>query len=182
MLMNGDEPWFFSQVCSNKRLAGNRREIRRLRVVLGVLCDMPLSDDESFLPRDAMHPRYQPWACVRPCPCLSQAGVLLKRQNLGSLKQHHTWQLARFQLTRRIARSLGDSWASCVFYDGPPSTQRKRDVMLSTCFISSTLLFGSDHLCRPKRKHSKFENHIFLGEAIMLYVQYLWCDIFWKLE
>ena len=31
------------------------------------------------------------------------------------------WQLARFQLTRRIARSMGDSWASCfmlvnVFY------------------------------------------------------------------
>jgi len=25
------------------------------------------------------------------------------------------WQLARFQLTRRIARSLGDSWASCVY-------------------------------------------------------------------
>ena len=25
------------------------------------------------------------------------------------------WQLARFQLTRRIARSLGDSWASCTF-------------------------------------------------------------------
>jgi len=24
------------------------------------------------------------------------------------------WQLARFQLTRRIARSLGDSWASCI--------------------------------------------------------------------
>jgi len=23
------------------------------------------------------------------------------------------WQLARFQLTRRIARSIGDSWASC---------------------------------------------------------------------
>ena len=103
--------------------------------------------------------------CVCPCPCLSQAGVLLKRQNLGSPKQHHTWQLARFQLTRRIARSLGDSWASCVFYDGPPSTQRKRDVMLSTCFISSTSLFGSDHLCRPKRKHSKFENHIFFRRS-----------------
>ena len=45
-----------------------------------------------FLPRDAMHPRYQPWACVRLClcPCLSQAGVLLKRQNVGSHKQHHT--------------------------------------------------------------------------------------------
>jgi len=25
------------------------------------------------------------------------------------------WQLARFQLTRRIAQSLGDSWASCCF-------------------------------------------------------------------
>ena len=25
------------------------------------------------------------------------------------------WQLARFQLTRRIARSVGDSWASCTF-------------------------------------------------------------------
>ena len=25
------------------------------------------------------------------------------------------WQLARFQLARRIARSLGDSWASCTF-------------------------------------------------------------------
>jgi len=42
----------------------------------------------SFLPRDAMHPRYYPWACVRLsvclclCPCLSQAGVLLKRQNV----------------------------------------------------------------------------------------------------
>jgi len=26
------------------------------------------------------------------------------------------WQLARFQLTRRIARYLGDSWASCILY------------------------------------------------------------------
>jgi len=25
------------------------------------------------------------------------------------------WQLARFQLTQRIARSLGDSWASCLY-------------------------------------------------------------------
>ena len=28
--------------------------------------------------------------CVRPCLCLSQVGVLLKRQNVGSHKQHHT--------------------------------------------------------------------------------------------
>jgi len=27
------------------------------------------------------------------------------------------WQLARFQLTRRIARSVGDSWASCPYID-----------------------------------------------------------------
>jgi len=48
----------------------------------------------DFLPRDAMHPRYQPWACVCPsvCPSVrpSQAGVLLKRLNVGSHKQHHT--------------------------------------------------------------------------------------------
>ena len=29
-----------------------------------------------------------------------------------------TWQLARFQLTRHIARSLGDSWASCHIWHG----------------------------------------------------------------
>jgi len=29
------------------------------------------------------------------------------------------WQLARFQLRRRIARSLGDSWASCFYYSLP---------------------------------------------------------------
>jgi len=46
----------------------------------------------SFLPRDAMLPRYRPWACVRPsvCLCLSQVGVLLKRLNVGSHKQHLT--------------------------------------------------------------------------------------------
>ena len=33
------------------------------------------------------------------------------------------WQLARFQLTRRIARSLGDSWASCYRPDAIPATQ-----------------------------------------------------------
>jgi len=48
----------------------------------------------EFLPRDAMHPRYQPWPCgrpsVRPSVRLSQVGVLLKRLNVGSQKQHHT--------------------------------------------------------------------------------------------
>jgi len=41
-----------------------------------------------------MHPRYKPWACVCPSVCLSvlpsQVGVLLKRLNVGSHRQHHT--------------------------------------------------------------------------------------------
>ena len=50
----------------------------------------------DWLPRDAMHPRYYPWACVcvrlclSVCVRLSQVGVLLKRLNGGSQKQHHT--------------------------------------------------------------------------------------------
>ena len=34
---------------------------------------------------------------------------LVRTNSFGTV----VWQLARFQLTRRIARSLGDSWASC---------------------------------------------------------------------
>jgi len=33
------------------------------------------------------------------------------------------WQLARFQLTQRIARSLGDSWASCFTYIRPKESR-----------------------------------------------------------
>jgi len=47
-----------------------------------------------FLPRDAMQPRYTSHGPVsaRLClsVCLSQVGVLLKRLNVGSHKQHHT--------------------------------------------------------------------------------------------
>jgi len=46
--------------------------------------------------------------------------LTLQLHNIDLLRTCHTnsfctvaWQLARFQLTRRIARSLGDSWASC---------------------------------------------------------------------
>jgi len=35
------------------------------------------------------------------------------------------WQLAKFQLTRRITRSIGDSWASCLF--GSPMYPRDAD-------------------------------------------------------
>jgi len=46
----------------------------------------------QFLPRDAMHPRYMLWPCVCVClsVCPSQVGVLLKRLNIGSHKQHRT--------------------------------------------------------------------------------------------
>jgi len=47
-----------------------------------------------FLPRDAMLARYMLWACVSlsicVCVCLTQVGVLLKRLNVGSRKQHRT--------------------------------------------------------------------------------------------
>ena len=34
------------------------------------------------------------------------------------------WQLARFQLTQRIARSLGDSWASCLWMHSKTTSLR----------------------------------------------------------
>ena len=37
------------------------------------------------------------------------------------------WQLARFQSTRRIARSLGDSWASWFSYRGNRQTNKQTD-------------------------------------------------------
>ena len=45
------------------------------------------------------------------------------------------WHLARFQLTRRIARSLGDSWASCCKFQMGPSLAptSRRFVMVHSC-------------------------------------------------
>jgi len=42
------------------------------------------------------------------------------------------WQLARFQLTRRIARSLGDSWASCPIR---PCIMRDRCKSGKVCYL-----------------------------------------------
>ena len=51
------------------------------------------------------------------------------------------WQLARFKLTQRFARSLGDSWASCTFlvpaHLGSPG---KRAVKHVSCLIWLILL------------------------------------------
>jgi len=48
----------------------------------------------TFLPRNAMLARYMLSSCAHPSVrssiCLSQVGVLLKRLNLGSCKQHRT--------------------------------------------------------------------------------------------
>ena len=46
------------------------------------------------------------------------------------------WQLAIFQLTRRIARSLGDSWASCC------SAITKSD---HCCFVSRLQVYAISH-------------------------------------
>jgi len=73
--------------------------------------------------------RYASAVCRRVfvCPAvrlsvrLSQAGIVSKPLNTESRKQRHKTNgirrtfvrhFARFQLTRRVARSLGDSWAS----------------------------------------------------------------------
>jgi len=45
------------------------------------------------------------------------------------------WQLAIFQLTRRIARSLGDSWASCRFR---PDPRRMSQGLLLPAFTPSS--------------------------------------------
>jgi len=51
--------------------------------------------------------RYWPWACVCLSVsvrlCLSQVGVLLKRQNVGSHKQHHTIPQESSFLTPKIS-------------------------------------------------------------------------------
>jgi len=65
------------------------------------------------------------------------------------------WQLARFQLTRRIARSLGDSWASCWdgYMDSEMLKQTEReepDWSLLGC--ASLRCLSSDRRCR--RWHS----------------------------
>ena len=46
-----------------------------------------------FLPRDAMHPQYYPWACVCLCLCLCLSVTSrssTKTAKVGSRKQHRT--------------------------------------------------------------------------------------------
>jgi len=51
------------------------------------------------------------------------------------------WQLARFQLTRRIARSLGDSWASCITW-----TTLKIHDWLIDWLINAVLFLHTSHV------------------------------------
>ena len=106
------------------------------RIVSYRVVFLTLTVNTYFKPR-VFTARYQPsaYVCLCLCLCLSQVGILLKRLNVGSHKQHHTiaqglqfsdakdllqlhnfdlfrtctssfctvaWQLARFQLIRRI--------------------------------------------------------------------------------
>ena len=53
------------------------------------------------------------------------------------------WQLARFQLTRRIARSLGDSWASCSTVQYAKNLKYWRSVSCAT--VSKISRFADLH-------------------------------------
>ena len=62
------------------------------------------------------------------------------------------WQLASFQLTRRIARSLGDSWASCNYHSKvlPALAWRQTDLRRSSTLIltlTHPLSFWSQGQC-----------------------------------
>jgi len=59
---------------------------RGLRTITGTM----LRFVDWFLPCDAMLARHMLWRCVCLCLCPSQVGVLPKRLNVGSHKQHHT--------------------------------------------------------------------------------------------
>jgi len=72
------------------------------------------------------------------------------------------WQLARFQLTRRIARSLGDSWASCQY-------KKVKEFFLhntisSICHAHSLLL----HIGLPVQSTEIAESNIILGLSLWL--------------
>ena len=60
------------------------------------------------------------------------------------------WQLARFKLTRRIARSVGDSWASCMCLLGSYGEQftvQKKQIKLvfgCGCDFSKWLIVGKE--------------------------------------
>ena len=55
------------------------------------------------------------------------------------------WQLARFLLTRSIAQSLGDSWASCTTTHQSRNNRSKRTQRQHTPHSNSFLQFHSTH-------------------------------------
>jgi len=61
------------------------------------------------------------------------------------------WQLARFQLTRRIARSLGESWASCpVFWQLVRCIIRPTRTRLTFWRLAATCVFVESSLVTVK--------------------------------
>ena len=71
------------------------------------------------------------------CLCLSQVGVLLKRQNLGSHKQHHTIpQGVQFSVAKDLCEIRPESrptrapnaggWSKSATFDKQPAISRKR--------------------------------------------------------
>jgi len=74
------------------------------------------------------------------------------------------WQLARFQLTRRIARSLGDSWASCY----EPPLWHVYDESFTQCFLPAT--------CTPLTFHFTCRGVGLGGHHLSRYSQSVCCS------
>jgi len=79
--------WFSTRVCVDQDLRPAKTDEQIEMSDSRLSCLRGLILPTSFLPRDAMHPRYSHGPVS---VCLSQVGVLLKRLNVGSHKQHHT--------------------------------------------------------------------------------------------
>ena len=86
--------------------------------------------------------------------CLSRLRLNLQLHSIDLVRTCHissfctvAWQLARFQLTQRIARSLGDSWASCFLT--AMKSQILPQLLMRSMLIPlqiSTLRTGMTHL------------------------------------
>jgi len=85
------------------------------------------------------------------------------------------WQLARFQLTRRIARSLGDSWASCRLLLLIPSWQAQLDLHMYTQVNGQLTNEQSVKIRNISIKFNDFWQHInYIKRQVMLAMP-SWC-------
>ena len=82
------------------------------------------------------------------------------------------WQLARFQLTRCIARSLGNSWASCTFLvPAHPGSPGKRAVKRGcVCVCVATTVIACHHLTQKDILSDFGPIHHYYNEQHVLHI------------